>query len=690
MSDKIRSEHLDRAAYVYVRQSSLHQVRHHLEGQRRQYALAERARALGFAKTVVIDEDLGRSGSGRQERPGFGKLLTAVCEGAAGAVFALEASRLARNNRDWHHLIDLCALTAAVIIDEDGVYDPRQMNDRLLLGLKGTMSEFELGLLRQRARAAYEQKVRSGHALWELPVGFVRTEDHRVEKIADRQVQEAIAGVFKKFRELGSARQAMLWYRDEQIPLPEVQAGTAGHEIVWRVPTAPRIRQMLSNPCYAGALVYGRRATRMIMENGRARQGARRMKAHGEWKVLIVDSHAGYIKWDEYLRNQEILEANVIMQKDQTGGAAKRGTALLSGLLRCARCGRKLFVSYAGNGGRVPRYSCHGGRVDRGHSSCQSVGALRVDRVVAEQVIQAVQPAGVEAALAALREKQQHHGEKQHSLELALEKARYESSRARKQYNTVDPENRLVAGELEKRWNEAMTRVAEIEERLAAERRNDLPVDDNMRNRLMELGVDLAGLWNHPSTPMESKKRVVRTVLEEIVIDSTEQPPEHILQLHWQGGVHTRLLLKRNTSGKHGRCTDDKLVELITELSKISTDQTIAATLNRLGYRTGGGKSWRIHSVAHIRHYYRLPNFEKGKDWLSAEQAAQALGVSGTVVKRLIRTGLLPARQVVPLAPRIIERKDLEKPAVQQAARAVHAGRRLPTNSDGQQELPMK
>jgi DNA invertase Pin-like site-specific DNA recombinase len=690
MSDKIRSEHLDRAAYVYVRQSSLHQVRHHLEGQRRQYALAERARALGFAKTVVIDEDLGRSGSGRQERPGFGKLLTAVCEGAAGAVFALEASRLARNNRDWHHLIDLCALTAAVIIDEDGVYDPRQMNDRLLLGLKGTMSEFELGLLRQRARAAYEQKVRSGHALWELPVGFVRTEDHRVEKIADRQVQEAIAGVFKKFRELGSARQAMLWYRDEQIPLPEVQAGTAGHEIVWRVPTAPRIRQMLSNPCYAGALVYGRRATRMVMENGRARQGARRMKAHGEWKVLIVDSHAGYIKWDEYLRNQEILEANVIMQKDQTGGAAKRGTALLSGLLRCARCGRKLFVSYAGNGGRVPRYSCHGGRVDRGHSSCQSIGALRVDRVVAEQVIQAVQPAGVEAALAALREKQQHHGEKQHSLELALEKARYESSRARKQYNTVDPENRLVAGELEKRWNEAMTRVAEIEERLAAERRNDLPVDDTMPNRLMELGVDLAGLWNHPSTPMESKKRVVRTVLEEIVIDSTEQPPEHILQLHWQGGVHTRLLLKRNTSGKHGRCTDDKLVELITELSKISTDQTIAATLNRLGYRTGGGKSWRIHSVAHIRHYYRLPNFEKGKDWLSAEQAAQALGVSGTVVKRLIRTGLLPARQVVPLAPRIIERKDLEKPAVQQAARAVHAGRRLPTNSDEQQELPMK
>jgi len=690
MNEKIRSEHLDRAAYVYVRQSSMHQVRHHLEGQQRQYALAERARTLGFAKTVVIDEDLGRSGSGLQERPGFGKLLTAVCEGNAGAVFALEASRLARNNRDWHHLIDLCSLTAALIIDEDGVYDPRQINDRLLLGLKGTMSEFELGLLRQRARQAFEQKVRSGHALWELPVGFVRTEDHRVEKIADRQVQEAITGVFKKFRELGSARQAMLWYRDEQIPLPEVQAGTAGREIVWRVPNATRIRQILSNPCYAGALVYGRTAGRMVMEDGRARQGTRRKKPHGEWKVLIADSHAGYIEWDEYLRNQGMLEANVIMHKDETGGAAKKGTALLSGLLRCARCGRKLFVSYAGNGGRVPRYSCHGGRVDRGHSSCQSIGALRVDQVVAEQVIQAVQPAGVEAALAALQEKEQHHGEKQHSLELALEKARYEANRARKQYDTVDPENRLVAGELEKRWNDAMTKVAEIEDRLASERQNDLPIDDNMKTRMMELGADLTVLWNHPTAPMELKKRVVRTVLEEIVIDSTEQPPEHILQLHWQGGVHTRLLLKRNTTGKHGRSTDDKLIELITELSKISTDQTIAATLNRLGYRTGGGKSWRMHSVAHIRHYYRLPNFEKGKEWLSAEETAQALGVSGTVIKRLIQTDVLPARQVVPRAPWIIDRKDMERPAVQQAARAVHAGHRLPAISDKQQELPMK
>ena len=255
MSTKINSTHLQRAAYVYIRQSSGHQVRYHQESQRRQYALVERARTLGFADVVTIDEDLGRSGTGLQERPGFTHLLAAVCQGRVGAVLALEASRLARNSRDWHHLIDLCALTETLLLDADGVYDPRQLNDRLLLGMKGSMAEYELGLLRQRAREAFEQKIRRGHAMWEVPVGFVRTEDDRIEKSADRQVQHAIAGVFTQFRVLGSARQTTLWYRDAQLPLPEVSPGTAGHEILWRLPSGHRINQILTNPCSAGALV---------------------------------------------------------------------------------------------------------------------------------------------------------------------------------------------------------------------------------------------------------------------------------------------------------------------------------------------------------------------------------------------------------------------------------------------------
>ncbi|MGD2141679.1 MAG: recombinase family protein [Burkholderiales bacterium] len=306
MSDKIQPTHLERNAFVYVRQSSLRQVRDHTEGQRQQYALAQRARTLGFHETVLIDEDQGRSGSGQQERPGFGRLLSAVCQGDVGAVFALEASRLARNNRDWHHLVDLCALTDTLIIDAEGVYDARQLNDRLLLGLKGTMSEFELGLLRQRAREAFEQKAQRGHALWELPVGFVRTEEHRIEKTPDREVQQAIEGVFRKFIELGSARQTTLWYWDEELLLPHVVPGTAGREVVWRRPTAHRVNQILKNPCYAGAFAYGRTAAQTVVRDGRARQSNRQRKPPSQWKILILDAHPGYIRWEDYQRNQRM------------------------------------------------------------------------------------------------------------------------------------------------------------------------------------------------------------------------------------------------------------------------------------------------------------------------------------------------------------------------------------------------
>jgi DNA invertase Pin-like site-specific DNA recombinase len=309
MSEKIRDEHLKRAAYVYIRQSSSQQVRFHLEGQKRQYGLAERARQLGFHEVVVIDEDLGRSGSGVQERPGFGRLLAAVCEGLAGAVVALEASRLARNNRDWHHLVDLCALTDTVLIDDDGIYDPKLLNDRLLLGLKGTMSEYELGLMRQRARQAYLQKVQRGCALWQVAVGFVRTEEGQIEKNPDRQVAQGIEAVFEKFRQLGSARQTMIC--EEQIYLPQAKPGSEGREVVWQSATLSRVRQILTNPCYAGAFAFGRTGTKMSVVEGRAHKSpSRRYKAIEQWDVLILDHHSGYICWEQYLKNRKLMAQN--------------------------------------------------------------------------------------------------------------------------------------------------------------------------------------------------------------------------------------------------------------------------------------------------------------------------------------------------------------------------------------------
>src|SRR5215831_13811574 len=505
MSEKIKPHHVERKAYIYVRQSTPYQVRNHLESKERQYGLAERAKQLGFVEVIVIDDDLGRSGGGMQERPGFGKLLTCVCQGLAGAVFALEASRLARNNRDWHHLVDLCALTETLLIDSDGIYDPRQLNDRLLLGLKGTMSEFELGLLRQRAREAFEQKVRRGFALWEVAVGFIRTEEGGIEKTPDRQVQQAIDLVFQKFRELGSARQATIWFREEQIPVPQTKPGTAGREVIWKPPSSGRIRQMLKNPCYAGAFAYGKTAMRTRIEDGRARQSSRYRKPHNEWKVLLIGHHPGYISWEEYLENHQRLEDNVATFEGESSGAAKLGAALLSGLLRCGRCGRKLQVVYSGASGRVPRYVCHGDRGDRESNRCLTVGSLRLDRAVAHSVLTAIQPAGIDAAAELTECAQIEDDEKRKALELALERARYEEKRARRQFDAVEPENRLVASELETRWNHALAQVAEAGARVAAAGKVPEPLNEQQKQELTELSEDLTALWNHPEAPVQQE-----------------------------------------------------------------------------------------------------------------------------------------------------------------------------------------
>ena len=691
MSEKIKQQHLERGAYVYVRQSTPYQVRNNLESKERQYALEGRAQQLGFSKVVVIDEDLGRSGSGIQERPGFGRLLASVCQGLAGAVFALEASRLARNNRDWHHLVDLCALTETLLIDCDGIYDPRQLNDRLVLGLKGTMSEFELGLLRQRAREAFEQKVRRGFALWEVPVGFIRTEEGQIEKTPDRQVQQAVVSVFRKFQQLGSARQATIWFREEQILVPKTKPGTAGHEVIWGVPSSGRIRQMLKNPCYAGTFAYGKTAARTRIEEGRARQSSRYRKPQNEWKVLLLGHHPGYISWEEYLENQQRLEANVALYEGEGSGAAKLGAALLSGLLRCGQCGRKLQVVYSGTSGRVPRYVCRGDRGDRESNRCLTMGSLRLDRAVAQSVLAAIQPAGIEAAVKLTERAQFEDDEKRKALELALERARYEEKRARRQFDAVEPENRLVAGELEARWNDALAQVAEAEARLAAAGKAAEPLSEQQKKELAALSEDLTGLWNHPDAPIQLKKRILRTVLTEIIIDNDAESATHRLRLHWAGGVHTELRVERNKPGQHRHSADRSVIELVSELAKICQDKTIAAILNRLGYKTGQEKTWNASRVAGLRGYHKIAPFQKQDDWVTQEEAARELQVSDTVVKRLIRERVLPAKQVVKFAPWIIEKKNLLLPAVQQQLNVARSGgHRLPQIVLGQGQLSLE
>lgn len=691
MNDKITEQHLRRTAYVYVRQSTLQQVRHNHQGRERQYELVERAEALGFSKTVLIDEDQGCTGSGAVERPGFGNLLVAVCAGEAGAVFALEASRLARNNRDWHHLVDLCAMTETLIIDVQGAYDPRQLDDRLLLGLKGTMSEFELGLFRQRAREAFERKIRNGHALWEMPVGYIRTEEDKIEQTPDLQVQAAIAQVFDKFNELGSGRQTTIWYHDQQIELPEVVRGTQGREIIWRLPGNQRIYQILKNPCYAGVLAYGRTAGQTCVRNGRARQAStRRRKPIDQWNVFIRDNHVGYITWHQHLKNMQILESNQAMRSSRGKGAIRKGPALLGGLLRCSHCGRKLSVAYGGKGGRVPRYACNGGRTTRGNSKCQTLGGAKVDQVIATALLEAIEPAGLQAAIDAANNLQNEKQEKRNSLEFSLEKARYEVQRCRRQYDKVDPDNRLVAGELETRWNAAMQRTVELEEQLAKLDDESQPLTEAQQQRLMELGSDLPKLWNHPNAQFDLKKRLLRSVIEEIMIGDNDSRTEHVMQIHWKGGVHTELIVTRNQPGKRPGATSKSALELIEELSKVCSDQSIAATLNRLGYKTGAGKTWRLHSVHNARYIHKLTNHRNSNDWITVQSAADELKVSQTVVRRLIREGKLAATQLEESTPWIIARQALANEAVQIDVQAVRAGRQLEKQNPNQQQIPFK
>jgi DNA invertase Pin-like site-specific DNA recombinase len=528
-NEKIRPEHLHRPAFVYIRQSSLTQVRHHHESRRRQYDLQDHARQLGWNEVVVIDEDLGKSGATAAGRPGFQRLVAEVSLGHAGAVVGLDVSRLARNNRDWYQLLDLCGLTNTLIVDGEGVYDPRQLNDRLLLGLKGTMSEAELGWIRQRAHEALLAKARRGALILGLPVGYVQTRDGRIEKHPDHRVQQAIALVFEQFAVAGSVRQALLWFRQERVMLPTLDREPGwGERVTWRLPVYNTVLKMLTNPTYAGAYAFGRTYTRTTVIDGRPHKTRGHHRARGEWITLLRDHHEPYIPWDVYERNQQLIAHNAQMKGLMVKGAVRRGPSLLPGLLRCGRCGRRLHVSYSGVGGYVPRYSCRGAALNHGADRCISFGGLRVDEAIGREVLRVLTPGAIEAACRMAEATTQERSAVHRAAELELREARYEAERAQRQYDAVEPEHRLVAATLERRWNAALARVHELEERLIAladAHGRELPPD---RVMLLRLAEEFPRVWNHPSTDMRTRKRIVRLLIEEIVVKIVPGAREHI------------------------------------------------------------------------------------------------------------------------------------------------------------------
>ena len=682
---KITTDHLARCAYVYVRQSTADQLRNNHESRRRQYALADRARVLGWTEVVVIDDDLGVSAGG-VARPGFERLLAAICTGRVGAVVSIEASRLARNGRDWHTLLEFCAFVGSLIIDEDGVYDPRNANDRLLLGMKGTMSEMELSLLRQRCVEALKLKAARGELYTTVAIGFLRNDADGIEMDPDLRIRGALGAVFTKFAELHSVRQVLLWFREESISLPAAVYGPGGRTVLWKAPIYNNVLQVLSNPVYAGAYAFGRTETRVRIQAGRKRvvRGVRRDRE--QWQVLIPEHHEGYIDWRTYEHNQRVIADNTNMRGEMARGALRQGEALLAGLLRCGHCGRKLHVGYTGKDGNTSRYSCRGAAINHGASGkCISFGSMRIDHAVGSEVLRLLRPLGVEAALHAIEQCATQDRAKRRQVELALEQSRFEVARAQRQFDAVDPGNRLVAGELEKRWNERLFAAAKLQADLdKLDTRHEPELTPQQRQSLLDLGADLPRVWAHPNAGNESRKRILRAVIKEIVVRVTDSQLELIV--HWQGGDHTELSVVRNRSGKHRWTTDVEVVHLITEMARLLPDSGIASLLNRLSRRTGKGNTWTEASVRSFRGSHHIPVHRQGereqRGELTLEQTAQALGTSHMTVLRMISVGALPGRQVCRGAPWVIKRSDMEQVAVNRAQQADAQG---PLSADSNQ-----
>ena len=680
----ITAGHLVRAACVDVRQSTPGQVRNNLESKRLQYALQTRAKELGWHTVETIDEDLGRSGGGGVERPGFQKLLTAVCESRIGIVLSVDASRLARNGREWHTLLEFCAVVGCLLGDGNSIYDPALPDDRLLLGMKGSVSEMEGSVLRQRSHDARRQKAARGELFLNLPAGYVKAGRDAIAMDPDQRVRDAIRHVFRKFSELRSIRQVFLWFRHEGIELPfrSLCTGVHGWQVAWKLPVYNTVHQILTNPIYAGAYAYGRKTRRTVIDDGRKRVVHETRRNPEDWKVLIRDSHEGYIDWEEYERNLGLIAANEPTFK----GAVRNGGALLTGLLRCGHCTHKLQVAHSGNS-RVGRYLCQGRRAQIEGTTCISFGAADVDEAVAAAVLRAVQPLGVEAALHAVEDHGKDASERTRLAELALEDARFKADQARARFEAVDPRNRNVIGNLSRAWEERLELVGERECQLAAARSQlqHQELTSGERATYLALGADLERAWNHGNVTTPMRKHVLRAVLVEIIV--TVSADRIDLVLHWQGGDHTELSVRRRKRGQTRIATDADTGEMIRELARLMPDRAITAFLNRAGKRTGKGNTWTEVRVRALRSNRGIAVYREGerqeRNELTQTEAAARLNVSARTMNRLIRRGVVPARQACKSAPWVISADALGSAAV---ALALEEGT-FPSASDPGQKV---
>jgi DNA invertase Pin-like site-specific DNA recombinase len=658
--ERLTTTHRAKLAYIYVRQSSLNQVRQHQESTELQYRLVDRAVGLGWPheRVHVIDEDLGKSGAGSIERHGFQKLIAEIGLGNAGLVVSLDASRLARNNRDWHQLLELCSVFGVLIADGERLYDPRAYHDRLLLGLSGIMSEAELHQIRMRLHQGERQKASRGELRLPLPAGLAHDRAGLIILNPDEEVQARLLLVFAKFQELQSARGVMRFLRASGLPLPvRPILGPSPHDVVWREADSARVRNILQNPAYAGAYVYGRRQK----DPSRCRTGSGRgtvKVAVGDWAVCLQAAHPGYIGWEEFMANQRRLADNVAHYDAGHTGAPRRGAALLQGIAICGRCGRRMSLRYTGPNGDYPVYCCRVDRDQRASALCQEVRALPVDTLVECVLLDALAPDQIAIAFAAMGQLEEESRQLDRQWNLRRERARYEAERARRQYDTVEPENRLVARSLERAWEDKLRAVEAIEQEYARWRSEEpVVIGEAERTALQRLGENLPKIWRANTTSAAERKRILRFIVREVVLDQKRDRGQVWLKITWQTGAISEHRLQRRVHTYRDYIDLDRLRQRITQLNAAcKMDKEIAATLNQEGFVAARGCKFKGENVWLLRKRWDIPTVKingvssNPMRWpdgsFSIQGAAAALGITTQTVFDYLARGLLAGHQL--------------------------------------------
>jgi DNA invertase Pin-like site-specific DNA recombinase/uncharacterized protein YndB with AHSA1/START domain len=657
-ASKVKPNHIQRTAFIYIRQSTPAQVEYNRESTARQYALVEKANQLGWAKeqVIIIDEDLGVTGSGFAERSGFARLTAEVALGHVGIVFALEVSRVARNNADWYRLFDLCSITDTLVGDSDGLYHPSLFNDRLVLGLKGIMAEAELHILRARLEGGIRNKAARGELRRGLPVGFVWGEqDGEVCFHPDESVGSIMRTVFSKFTELGSVRKVWLWLRSEGLSFP-----TRKHmkgEIRWVTPTYTAIHAVLTNPVYAGAYIYGKsHRERYVDDQGKLRKRTRLLPM-ADWPVLLTEHHSGYIDWATFQANQARIDSNVHPEPHQAGGAVREGAALLQGLATCGKCGRRLHTHYTGKNA-APGYHCAGKDIVSGRGVyCLNVGGVQIDQAVVDAFLKAMTPAALEATQLAIEQLEASHDAALGQWRLAVERARYEAERAERQYRAVEPENRLVARGLETEWEKRLRDLAAAEAELERrEKQRPRTLSEEEKKKIFSLGSDLKKVWTAPTTTDRDRKELLRTLLEEVIVSVVRAERRGHLTLRWRGGTLTECDLSLPRMKPRGLHTDEDTISLLRRLAAHYPDDVIAGILNRQERRTASGERFTALHVGSLRRYRNIPRYEPPAEPPAGEvvpirKAAEILGVYTSTIHRWLNDGFIAGEQVTAGAP---------------------------------------